>query len=99
MTFSLSFHDGPLGLTITPKGPRIVVKAVKANCAWCDVLRAGDELVSVGARSVRAIAAAGATFDSVRFERLVAALRDAPRPVALTLAVRFADLAVLRVSL
>ncbi|KAH8075610.1 hypothetical protein JL721_1624 [Aureococcus anophagefferens] len=57
MSFTLTFPAGPLGLTIAPAEttghPSVVVKTVKPGCAHGARLRAGDELVAVGATSVR----------------------------------------------
>ena len=86
MSFTLTFPAGPLGLTIAPAEttghPSVVVKTVKPGCAHGARLRAGDELVAVGATSVRELCES-ATMDVAAFERLVEALREAPRPVAL----------------
>ena len=86
MSFTLTFPAGPLGLTIAPAEttghPSVVVKTVKPGCAHGARLRAGDELVAVGATSVRELCES-ATMDVAAFERLVGALREAPRPVAL----------------
>ena len=91
MSFTLTFPAGPLGLTIAPAEttghPSVVVKTVKPGCAHGARLRAGDELVAVGATSVRELCES-ATMDVAAFERLVSALREAPRPVALRFAER-----------
>ncbi|KAH8065812.1 hypothetical protein JL722_195 [Aureococcus anophagefferens] len=80
MSFTLTFPAGPLGLTIAPAEttghPSVVVKTVKPGCAHGARLRAGDELVAVGATSVRELCES-ATMDVAAFERLVA-LREAP---------------------
>ncbi|KAH8078160.1 hypothetical protein JL720_9838 [Aureococcus anophagefferens] len=80
MSFTLTFPAGPLGLTIAPAEttghPSVVVKTVKPGCAHGARLRAGDELVAVGATSVRELCES-ATMDVAAFERRSARARRA----------------------
>ena len=75
MRLSLSFPEGPLGITITPSERGVVVTDIKTQCRHSARLQVGDVVSFVNGKQV------GRRMDGASFDRLVTALRERPMTI------------------